>query len=396
MLNSKSKHQAVSLFCAFVLCLGIVACDEEKQTSSTEAEPEQSKTADGKKAAEPGSQTEGSGKKTENSADKEPNVLDRIELGMSPDAVREEFGKPSKESGFEKEKPNSGALRYEGKPADKLGFQVVGFAFGPEGLTFVQFTEPMEGSAPRSEFETLSRKIAKGLGEPVEYGLEWNINSDFDESLVEAMDIGGANLAAIWEEDTKTVLLGVGLDSRDESDQQVNVLLLSEPKDESGKSMREQAKLLPFPGKPWLREEFSVNGMAYRVSEVALVETVGDGHAAEEASDGAYWIRVDYSVENVGRSTKTVETNRIAIMDSENRVFTPSSRGMTAMTMSEGQDIVLSQFQPGIPKDQVAVFEVPRKAAEDFLLVFPKPNNSDSDRVAMPFGWPRLGKEDNQ
>ncbi|GEM_PF-2003398 len=395
MLNPKSKHWVVFILCGFTLCLGMVACGKEKAKSSTEAKTQPSDSPEPKKAGEEGSETESSAKNTEKPEENRQSVLDRIELGMSPDEVREEFGEPSAKHGFDKDTPNRGGLHYKGKPAKELGFEAVSLAFGTEGLKSVQFIKPMEGSDPRSEFKTLSRKIAKDLGQPAEYGLQWNINDDFDGQLAEVIRGGGVNLVAIWEKDTKRVLLGFGLNPKDEFGQQSNTLYLTDPKeDEAAGSLREQANLISFPAKPWLREEFTVNGMAYRVSEVSLKKTVGNGHAAQEASDGAYWIRVDYTVENVGRSTKTVETNRIAIMDSQDRIFTPSSRGMAAMTMSEGQDIVLSQFQPGIPNEQIAVFEVPQEAAEEFFLVFPKPN--EGERVAMPFGWPRLGDDESE
>jgi len=83
-------------------------------------------------------------------------------------------------------------------------------------------------------------------------------------------------------------------------------------------------------------------------------------YLSEKAGPGATFVIVDYYIRNEGKKTETVLTDDFEIVDSQGRRFSPSSDATTTyMMLSDNQDFIISQLQPGIAKATAQIFEVP-------------------------------------
>ena len=139
------------------------------------------------------------------------------------------------------------------------------------------------------------------------------------------------------------------------------------------KSPRVTPEPLPDTG-PELKEigaRFEVGKIAYRITKKYLSRRVGNKYFGEDATSNAIFLVVKYTAENIGNETKTVMANSFTYRDSLDRTFQPSSGATTALAMSEGNDMILTQLQPGIERPAVTVFEVPERSVviDDSVLI---------------------------
>lgn len=138
---------------------------------------------------------------------------------------------------------------------------------------------------------------------------------------------------------------------------------------------------------PYFRDEILVGESKYLIQIPYVTSEVGRlGLTQLEASDGASFVVVPFSIENVGSSTRTAAAADLALVDHENRTFLPANRATTAEALSLGIELVLTQLQPGIPRNLVAVFEVPDSAVRERLkLVLPQGANGEKTEVTFIF-----------
>ena len=126
-----------------------------------------------------------------------------------------------------------------------------------------------------------------------------------------------------------------------------------------------------------------IGNTAYVVQKLIPVERVGRGSARRTASEGARLIQVEFTLENAGMRTAMAMAGNVFVRDSLGREFLPSSDSTAAAAADLGLDLLISQLQPGVPRRQVAVFEVPTTATE-FELVLPG-RLGDAGQLAVPF-----------
>jgi len=123
----------------------------------------------------------------------------------------------------------------------------------------------------------------------------------------------------------------------------------------------------------WKGAPKNLGDYRYTVNEVYQTQSIGkNSYLTEKASPGATFVIVEYTIENITTQTATVLSNDMFVEDFDGKVFQPSSEGLTAYSMASGADLIISQLQPGIPRLQVAVFEMPAGAAQDFEIVIPE------------------------
>lgn len=140
---------------------------------------------------------------------------------------------------------------------------------------------------------------------------------------------------------------------------------------------------------PKLNEWFKLGEFTYLVKSVQVAGTVGTGFAKKTASDGAVYVLVSFMVRNEGSETETVLTDDFRIVDAKDREYHPSSDANTALVMSGGKDLALTELQPGLKKAITTGFEVPKSAVEDgFTLVIPEKGvfGTGSVRIALKRG----------
>jgi hypothetical protein len=120
-------------------------------------------------------------------------------------------------------------------------------------------------------------------------------------------------------------------------------------------------------------DTFKLGGFAYTITDVEYVQSIGSRFMKTKASEGAVFVIVAFSIENLGKETETVLSDDFKMIDTEDRTFRASSGANTALAMTGNKDLLLSEIQPGLSKKSSTAFEVPLASAEEGLtLVIPE------------------------
>ena len=134
-------------------------------------------------------------------------------------------------------------------------------------------------------------------------------------------------------------------------------------------------------------ESFQLGGFQYQINDVSKRTRLGNRVSSETPSDGAVFLVVSYTIENVGDETSNVLANDFKIRDSSGRTFQPSSSANTALSMEyEDKDILLSQLQPGIEKEGMTAFEVPKQSTKKSMeFIVPTKDMFSNEKAVIEF-----------
>ena len=109
---------------------------------------------------------------------------------------------------------------------------------------------------------------------------------------------------------------------------------------------------------------------AYTIHGHRTTRSIGDPDLfGAAAPQGATFLIVEYTIENLTNETQTVLADDFKLIDAQGRAFSSSSDATTALLSESGQDFILSELQPGIPKKTQTAFLVPNVATEGDLRV---------------------------
>ncbi len=119
-------------------------------------------------------------------------------------------------------------------------------------------------------------------------------------------------------------------------------------------------------------DPIQLGGFTYTVSSIVPKQQVGTNrYLRKTATKGATFIEVRYTIENTGNETATALAGGLFLRDAQGRTFRQSSEATMAAASDADIDILLSELQPGIPRDQVVVLEVPDATLGRLDLVIP-------------------------
>lgn len=132
-----------------------------------------------------------------------------------------------------------------------------------------------------------------------------------------------------------------------------------------------------------LGERFVLGGFAYTVNAIDGSTSIGRGPLKKNASEGAAFLIVDFTIENLGNETETVMADDFKIVDAQGRSFRSSSEGNTALMMSgEAKDFIVTELHPGLQKKMKTAFEIPISLLEQGMtLVIPEKGFGGSDEA---------------
>lgn len=123
-----------------------------------------------------------------------------------------------------------------------------------------------------------------------------------------------------------------------------------------------------------LKESFRLGNFTYKILGTSRQTEIGGGFSHLMTSPGAVFFLVNYKITNESNKTETVMSDDFVLKDSKGREFRPSSKALTALTMSEpDRDFILSELQPGLTKQTITAFEIPVSALEaEVVLIVPE------------------------
>ncbi len=121
-------------------------------------------------------------------------------------------------------------------------------------------------------------------------------------------------------------------------------------------------------------DEFQLGDYKYVVTQFQTRPFIGGSFQSENASSGATFVIIHYTIENLTNESQTVLSDDFKLQDFKGRTFSPSSDATTALMMeSSDKDFILSEVQPGIVRAMQTAFEVPLESTEHNLtLVVPE------------------------
>ena len=156
-------------------------------------------------------------------------------------------------------------------------------------------------------------------------------------------------------------------DEREESSRPESSETVSSPAQETSSSTTHDGQI-------GIGDEFTLGDYRYKVSRTSDRSSVGGKFFKETASSGATFFIVNYTIENLTNESQTVMSDDFVLIDSKGRKFKPSSNANTAlMTEDDDKDFILSELQPGIPRNMASVFEIPNGVLSGSLtLEIPK------------------------
>lgn len=136
-----------------------------------------------------------------------------------------------------------------------------------------------------------------------------------------------------------------------------------------------------------LGESFQLGNIRYNIKEIRKRSVIGNQIHSESPSKGAVFLVASYTIENTGNETSTVLANDFKIKDSSGRTYEPSNTANAALNAeSENKEIFFNQLQPGIKKEGLTAFEVPKKSIEKpMTFVIPTKEMFSSKKAVIEF-----------
>lgn len=107
-------------------------------------------------------------------------------------------------------------------------------------------------------------------------------------------------------------------------------------------------------------EELQVGEVKWQVLEVNKQDTIGDDLSKKTA--GGIFVVIKLRAELTGKDSGTVDSNQFEIIDSQDRIFEPSSEGSTAIMFSGKEELFLKQVHPNVPIEGYIVFDIAKDA----------------------------------
>lgn len=117
---------------------------------------------------------------------------------------------------------------------------------------------------------------------------------------------------------------------------------------------------------------------------VASVMPVQRGWSARDSA--SQLLKVDYTIENAGKASATGVEHSLVLKDARGRTFTPSKEATQEALRRAGLQTV-TELHPGVPKRQLAVFELP-SSEKRLSLVLPSvlgPNPEGAATLDLDF-----------
>lgn len=153
-----------------------------------------------------------------------------------------------------------------------------------------------------------------------------------------------------------------------------------------------EKRIVPFPDTPSIGEAFELDDLSITINKLEWTPQIGRRYSREKTDPGSGFLIVYYTLRNIGKATITISASNMTLIDIQDRRFSTSSRGQTAlMSSNDDVDFLLTELQPGIPKRTAAVFEVPNNTFHNggFSLEIPAPGILNNRKTTLHFPLPR-------
>lgn len=117
-------------------------------------------------------------------------------------------------------------------------------------------------------------------------------------------------------------------------------------------------------------QTFRLGKYSYNIGRCFYKNSIGPSGFETFPAGKAVFFVVHYSILNETQETQTVASDDFKLRDAKGRVFSPSSRALTALIMrGANKDFILSELQPGVEHQTMTAFEIPPDATVGGLIL---------------------------
>lgn len=141
----------------------------------------------------------------------------------------------------------------------------------------------------------------------------------------------------------------------------------------------------PDDGKIRQFQKFRLGDYTYEIKRCELRARLGSEYMVSKPGAGAVFLVVRFTIANETKKTATVLSDDFTLRDGQGREFQPASNALTALMMEgENKDFFLTEIQPGVEKESITAFEIPKTALSDTLaLIVPEKGFAGSQTVEV-------------
>jgi hypothetical protein len=121
-------------------------------------------------------------------------------------------------------------------------------------------------------------------------------------------------------------------------------------------------------------QRFRLGDFTYEIRRCEVRTRLGSEFAPAKPSAGAVFLVVRFAIANETKKTETVLSDDFTLRDGQGREFSPASNALTALMMGgENKDFLVSEIQPGVEKESLTAFEIPKAAlSTNLVLIVPE------------------------
>ena len=133
-------------------------------------------------------------------------------------------------------------------------------------------------------------------------------------------------------------------------------------------------------------QKFRLGDFTYEIKQCEARERLGSQLLGfTKPGAGAVFLLVRFDIQNETKKTATVLSDDFTLRDAQGREFRPASRALSALLFEEeSKDFLLTEVQPGIVKESITAFEVPKTALTGELnLIVPEKGLFGSKKIEV-------------
>jgi Domain of unknown function (DUF4352) len=117
-------------------------------------------------------------------------------------------------------------------------------------------------------------------------------------------------------------------------------------------------------------QKFRLGDFSYEIKRCEIRARLGPEFLSAKPGAGAVFLVVRFAISNETKKTETVVSDDFTLRDEQGREFSPASSALMALMMEgENKDFLLSEIQPGVEKESITAFEIPKTALSTKLLL---------------------------
>lgn len=112
-----------------------------------------------------------------------------------------------------------------------------------------------------------------------------------------------------------------------------------------------------------LNEPVQVGEVKWTVLEAVKKDTISDNSGYYSTSASGVFLVIKLTAELTGKTSGTINSTQLNLIDNKNRTFKSSTEGQIALTIVDKENLLLTQVNPNVPVTGYAVYDIAKNAS---------------------------------